>query len=311
MLRRLLLLLFVAASGMALTNPAAADPIFPRGLRVGLAPPPGMLVSKRFTGFEDLEHNAIITILDLPAQAYSRLEQSGFNSIPPATTIESRQMFVFHSGIGILIKAHTQTASGVMDRWILLASAAPATNLAMLINVEVPAAARSVYSDSAIRKALASVTFRPTPLAEQVKLLPFKLDELAGFRVVQALRSGGIVITDGPSDDLSKQAYMVISVANGAPERAEDRARFARDILSSAPVRDLKFASAEAMRLGGLPGYEIRADASDLHGNPIKLVQWLRFGTTGFVRIIGITRRDQWDQVFNRFRAIRDGVQLR
>jgi hypothetical protein len=311
MLRRLLLFLFVAMSGMALTNLAAADPVFPPGLRVGLEPPPGMLASKRFTGFEDLEHNAILTILDLPAQAYSRLEQSAFNSIPPSTTIESRKMFAFHSGIGILVKAHTQTAGGVMDRWILLASAAPATNLAMLINVEMPAAARSVYSDATIRKALASVTFRPTPLAEQIKLLPFKLDELAGFRVVRALGNGAVVITDGPSDDLSKQAYMVISIANRAPERAEERARFARDILASAPVRDLKLVSAESMRVGGLPGYEIRADAVDLHGSPIKLVQWLRFGGTGFMRIIGITPADQWDKVFNRFRAVRDGVELR
>jgi hypothetical protein len=311
MLRRLLLLLFIAVSGMALTNLAAADPVFPLGLRVGLEPPPGMVPSKRFPGFEDPEHKAIITILDLPAAAYPQLEQSGYNTIPPRTTVQSRTMFAFHSGIGILIRAQTKGPDAVKDRWILLASAAPATNLATLITVEMPEAARSVYPDAAIRKALASVTFRAAPIAEQVKRLPFKLNELAGFRVLEVLSSGGVVITDGPTNDLAKQAYMVISVGAGAPERVEDRARFARDILSSAPVRDLKFTYAEAMRLDGLPGYEIRADAVDLRGHPIALVQWLRFGGTGFARIIGITPKDQWDKVFDRFRAVRDGMNLR
>ena len=55
----------------------------------------------------------------------------------------------------------------------------------MLIKVDVPDAARAVYSDAAIRQALASVTFRPAPIQEQLGLLPFKLGEMAGFRVVK------------------------------------------------------------------------------------------------------------------------------
>ena len=60
----------------------------------------------------------------------------------------------------------------------------------MLINVEVPEAALAVYSDAVIRKALASVTFRPMPIQEQLGLLPFKLNQLAGFRVVKVMPVG-------------------------------------------------------------------------------------------------------------------------
>ena len=87
----------------------------------------------------------------------------------------------------------------------------------MLINVEVPESARAVYSDAVIRQALASVTFRPMPIQEQLGLLPFKLGQLAGFRVMQVLAQGGVILTEGPTDDLSKQPYVIVSVGQGSP----------------------------------------------------------------------------------------------
>ena len=140
----------------------------------------------------------------------------------------------------------------------------------MLIEVDVPDAALAVYSDAAIRGALASVTFRPSPIQEQLGMLPFKVGELAGFRVVKVFPAGGVVMTEGPSDDVGEPALCDrSSIGRGAPEQADDRARFARDLLSTAPLRDLRLQSAEAMRIGGLPGYEIRAQAKGLNGEAV------------------------------------------
>jgi hypothetical protein len=41
------------------------------------------------------------------------------------------------------------------------------------------------------------------------------------------------------------------------------------------------------------------------------MVQWLRFGTNGFLRMIGVSPADKWDQSFSRFRTVRDGIQMR
>ena len=120
-----------------------------------------------------------------------------------------------------------------------------------------------------------------------------------------------MILTDGPSDDLSKQPYMIVSIGRGAPEQPDDRAQFARDALSSAPLRDLTVQSAEAMRIGGLPGYEIRAQAKGPDGEPFMLVQWVRFGGGGFLRVVGVGRKDGWDALFTRFRAVRDGIEFR
>jgi hypothetical protein len=104
---------------------------------------------------------------------------------------------------------------------------------------------------------------------------------------------------------------MIVSVGRGAPAEPDDRGKFARELLSSAPLRDLSVTLAEPMRIGGVQGYEIRAQAQGLAGESLSLVQWIRFGGGGFLRVIGVGRKADWDTLFTRFRAVRDGVDLR
>jgi hypothetical protein len=314
MLRRLLILLLAAWAGLAALCPGAyAEPVFPLGVRVGLEPPGDLKLSKQFPGFEDVERQVTITILDLPASAYVDLESSAFAKNQVGVTGLKRETFPFASGVGILVTGQSDDNGVTLDKWFLLGNVVvgKVRDLAMLISVQVPVAARAVYSDAVIRKALASVTFRPPPIQEQLGLLPFKLTELAGFRVVQALPAGAAILTEGPTDDLSRQPYVVVSVGRGAPENPDERGNFARDLLSSAPLRDLTVTSAEAMRINGGQGYEIRARAVGLLGNPVLLAQWVRFGSGGFLRVVGVSPRDEWDQMFTRFRAVRDGVEPR
>jgi hypothetical protein len=128
---------------------------------------------------------------------------------------------------------------------------------------------------------------------------------------MQVLAQGGVILTEGPTDDLSKQPYVIVSIGQGSPEQPDDRAMFARDLLSSAPLRDIRVQSADTMRIGGLPGYEIRAQAKGLNDEPIMVAQWLRFSGGNFLRVIGIGRKDDWDALFTRFRALRDGIEFR
>jgi hypothetical protein len=314
MFRRLLVpLLAVWAAWSAWCPVAYAEPAFPPGLRVGLEPPGDLKLSTRGSGFEDADRKVTITILDLPAAAYEDIERSAFAKDQRGLSGVKRESFPFASGVGFLISGQSQENGALVDRWFLLATATGGNvpNLAVLINVEVPAAARAVYPDAIIRKALASVTFRPTPIEEQLGMLPFTLDELAGFRIMQALPVGGVILTEGPADDLSKQPYMIVSVGRGASGDPAERGKFAREMLGSAPLRDLKIQSAEAMRIGGAPGYEIRAHATGPRGEPVSLVQWLRFGSGGYLLMVGVANPDAWDQFFTRFRAVRDGVNFR
>ena len=290
---------------------AMAEVSYPPGSRIGLEPPGDFKPSTRFPGFEDIDRKAAVTILELPASAYAELARAANATEQRGLTDVKREDFSFRGGSGLLVTGHGQINDVTLHKWILLANAGAEKDFTVLINVEVPESARAVYSDAVVRQALASVTFRPMPIQEQLGLLPFKLGQLAGFRVMQVLAQGGVILTEGPTDDLSKQPYVIVSIGQGSPEQAGDRARFARDLLSSAPLRDLSVQSADTMRIGGLPGNEIRAQAKGLNDEPIMMAQWLRFSGGNFLRVVGVGRKDDWDALFTRFRAVRDGIDLR
>ena len=304
----------LALLGLVLGASAAmADPVFPSGSRVGLEPPPGMVTSKRFTGFEDAEHKVAILVLDLPATAYVEAESSLFAK--PQTDVQglTRRAFPFNEGIALLATGTAQEDGKRqrLHKWFFLATtvAGPVPNLTAFITVEVPEAARSVYTDEVVEKTLKSVTFRKPPVAEQLALLPFALKDLAGFHVRQVAMPASVVLSDSEDGVPFSQAYVVVTVASGGPANADDRGRFAQDLINSGPVRNLVITNGETMRVKGMPGNEVRATANNLEDKPVRIVQWLRFGSTGFMRIVAVSPKDEWDAMFPRFRALRDGIE--
>ena len=294
---------------LLLGAPAMAQPVFPPGLRIGLEPPAGMVASKQFTGFEDPERKAAILVLDLPAPAYNEVEGSLFAKQAGAENV-TRRAFPFSDGIALLATADVKENGAAVHKWFFVATtvAGPVPNLTAFVTVEVPDKARSVYTDAVVEKALKSITFRRPPVEEQLSLLPYKVGDRGGFHVRQVLPNGVVILSENPTGNPFGQAYVVVSVSNGGPSQQGDRSLFAQDLLRSAPVRELAITSGESMRINGSPGNELRATGKDASNAPITLVQWLRFGTGGFMRIIGVSPTAEWDSMFPRFRAVRDGI---
>ena len=159
--------------------------------------------ARDFPGFEDAERKVSIAILDLPASAYFELETAAFTKLPQDLQQAKRESFPFDSGIGFLDqRSHAErwNDSCIGGHCLAQAVGNKVRDLTTLINVEVPESALSVYSDAVVRKALASVTFRPAPIKEQLSLLPFRFGDLAGFEVVQVMPTGTVVLADKPDD---------------------------------------------------------------------------------------------------------------
>ncbi|MBV8792115.1 MAG: hypothetical protein JO237_08685 [Pseudolabrys sp.] len=262
----------------------------------------------RATGqFEDPDHKATITILDLPLQLYPQIEQMVFAD---NATVLKRESFPFASGIGFFATVRL-TANGVTYRkWLLLASsaAAPVSDLATLVSIQVPEDQTAAYPEDAVRKALASVSFRPPPLDERLSLLPFVITDLAGFEIGQ-ISPAGVILGDPQRPNALPRLF--VSVGGDVPNRPEDRDRFARDLLRTIPVRDLVVLSAEPMRIRGTPGFEIQAEARDPSGAEMRLVEWLRFGGGRFLAVVAGADKNDWTNAYPRFRAVRDGIEPR
>ena len=60
-------------------------------------------------------------------------------------------------------------------------------------------------------------------------------------------------------------------------------------------IRDVRITMSEPLRIGGQSGYQTMAGAKDTRsGADVMVVQWLRFGSGGFLQMTGIARADTW-----------------
>jgi hypothetical protein len=288
---------------------------FPLASRLGLTPPPGMTLSKSFQGFEDSKNNVFMRLVAMPDDAYAEIEKAMTNQAlkKQSITVERRESFALPASKGLLIVARQETDKIKIRKWLLIA---PVGDLTALVSLEIPLAAKGVYSDAAIRASFTTLAARSTiPAEEQLALVPFNLRDLAGFRVAGVVPGRAVQLTDGEKEaaDSVEHANLVISIGPGGPSSSTDRDSFARLQFSGPPsVKDMRILSSEPMRIGGQPGHQMRAIGKDAKsGAEIEIVQWLRFGSGAYVRMVGFAPKDGWIPAFTRFRAVRDGLEPR
>jgi hypothetical protein len=289
----------------------AADPVFPKGARVGLVPLDGLTQATAFPGFEATDQRVKVVVTELPREAFNSIE-AAFKSDQPVANRPKLEPFEMQSGNKAYITRETAVDEGTnVRRFSLLISGSAFSGY---VAVQVPDTASSAYSDDAVRKMLATATLRAeVPVDEQLDRLPFKLSELGGFKTMRTLPTGTtVLLTDATEEDnLDTAPYMLIGLMANGPATPDDRDRFAQQIAVALPgLRDLHIKSSEPMRIEGSAGYETRIEAVTGKDNmPVTVVQWLRFGGTATtLRIVAGAKRDEWPAAFTRFRAVRDGI---
>lgn len=308
-LRPLLLLL-------ALLSPVQAlDIVFPAGSRIGLAPPPGVTPSRGFVGFEDAANSVAVVIAALPPEAYAELERStsADELKKRGLVFEAREEQTLSAGKSFLVIARQEVDKLKLRKWIFAVATA---DLTALVTVQVPDEAIKTYPEAAVRAALATVTVRPSvPVEEQLGLLPFRVSELAQFRVGGVIAGRAIMLTDAKTDAPGPDVdtHIVVAIAPGGPAQAAQRETFAREVFGTIPnLKDVRLSSSEPLRIGGQPGHQMMAVGKDARtGQDINIVQWLRFGGGAYLHMIGVARSNAWIPAYARFRAVRDGIEQR
>ncbi|MCG7393341.1 hypothetical protein MHY87_10530 [Microvirga sp. ACRRW] len=306
--------LSAAAFGFILSIQAAlaAEPVFPPASRIGLVPPQEMSLSKRFSGFENEERAAVITFAEMPAEAYNQLSSGLTKDVlkKQGLEVKSRENVKLGSRSGILVSgAMTKPEAG--RKWLLLIKDEKVTGLV----VAQVFGGQDGYSDAQIRDALTSVTVRQdVSLEEQLSALPFQVGEKAGFRPVRVMAGNSVLYTDGPKDTIKgmEQPVMILAASlQPAPPPGEQRKQFAQAALyANRVLKEIRIERSESFRLKGQDWHEIVAKAVEAEsGQPIVVMQSIRFDGNRFVRMVGLTREEQRDQNLPRFRAIADGIE--
>jgi hypothetical protein len=298
----------------------AADPVFPPGSRIGLVPPTGMVASNTFDGFADPAKDAAILITELPASAYSEMDKSLDADVlkKQGVSLEKREPIKLNVGQGFLLIGRQLADKARYRKWLLVAAI---DDLTVLVAVQVPEQ-DNAYPDRIVRAALATLSVRPkVPEAEELSLLPFAVGDLAGFQVNGVLRGRALMLSDAHNENANEsaktppeenlQAHFLIAAVPGGPTEPDDHANFARLSFNEiGGIRNVRVTMAEPLRIGGQSGYQTMAEAKDARsGADVMVVQWLRFGSGGFLQMIGVARAESWPSVLARLRMVRDSIE--
>lgn len=295
---------------LAWAAPAGATDVqFPLGSRVGLVPPPGLVRQGAAPGFHDADHHVTLMMLELPPPAYEvvRSQMITENAKKNGIILDRRETLLTDAG-ALLLSAGEDTARGER-KWMAL-GAMP--GFVLLITAEIPDSAKALYPDESIHAALKTLTLRPPPVDEQLGLLPFKVTNLGGFRIAAVVNRQAVILTSGDpaKPHSSEQSHIMIGIGPSRPASPNDWPRIAEIAFGSVPgFVEQRITTSEPIRIDGTPAYELRATAKDaVTGQPVMIVQWLRFGASAFMQIVGVAAKENWERDFPNFRAVRDGV---
>jgi hypothetical protein len=311
-MKLLRLTLAIILFGASLNAAFAADPIFPPGVRVGLTPLVGLVRAKTFIGFETEDQGVKVLVAELPADAYGEV-MTAFKANPAGSGGIKPESIETPAGIAYYTAETAKLGANTVRRYSMIL---PGGTFSGYVAVQVPENASKIYTDEAVRQMFASAVIRKeVPVEEQLGLMPFKISELSAFKNIRTLAPGAaIVLADGDeAAGFEAAPFMVIGMVGSVPAQPEDRGRFAQQAATTIPgVREARITMSEPQRIDGMAGYETRIDAiSGKDNTPVTVVQWLRFGGSSALRILGSAPRDEWSKAFPRFRAVRDGIQPR
>lgn len=299
-------------SVLTLASAWASEPVFPTASRIGLVPPQAMAPSKRFSGFENPDKAAAITFVEMPAEAYAQLAagltRDGLKR--QGLDMTAREEVKLGSRAGILVSGRME--GPVRGRkWVL---ALKDKSLTALVIAQVQGGMDG-YSEEEMRAALKSVALRgPVSVEEQVSALPFRIGERAGFRPVRVISGSSVLFTEGPKDTIKavEQPIVILAAAlQPPPPPGSQRERLAQAALNSNGIlKDVRIERSESFRLKGQDWHEIVARATEAEsGQPVVVLQSIRFDPDRFVRLVGLTRTEERDRNMPRFRSVIDSVE--
>lgn len=301
--------------------PASAQTVFPNDGTIGIVPPAGMVPVPGVPGFQDRAASASILVLEMPKPAFAEITSNLASDElkKQGVTVEQRRDVALADGVpAVLLKGFQDVKGGTLKKWILIAGGKEQTGM---VTVQFPEAASTTYPDAKVEEALKTVVFRAPPSTEEMLAkLPFTLGDTEGYKVMKVIGASAVLLTKpetgeaGEADKAAPQTQSFFIVAVGPGEiREEEREAAAKRAITSVPgIKELRVERGGPLRVGGQPGFELIANAVDQQtGKPVKVAQWLSFGRTGYLRMVGVAPTENFDTDYAAMRALRDGVALR
>lgn len=293
-------LLAVLALALPATH-AVADRV--PGTSVTLDPPSDFSPATRFSGFQQDKTGSSIVVTELPgpvSEVTAAMTEDGM-ATQGMRLLESSE--VSAAGRSALLLHAAQSVSGIeFEKWTL---AFGEQNRTVLVVATFPTAAGELLREP-LRAALLTVKWSPQVEHVRTDGLPFAITESAELKINQRVSNTVLLGKPGAAIKVDPAAPLVLVGMSVHDIAITDVESFARDrIQRTSQITGVSGIAGESVRIDGLAGYELRAEARDqASGTPLRVYQLLLANSRQYFLVQGLVGADQAEHFLPQFRAI-------
>lgn len=295
---------FAALAGLAilcLPRTAYAGPIFPDDRAVGLEPPPGMIALHAVGVFADPQNRASIMLEELPPEQTAAAEERFAKGMigQHAARLGTAEPLAVTGAEARLRRGHL----GRANVWLVLLSRPE--QIAFVTAIVQPGA----YPDDAIETALRSIVFRaPKTIEALIEALDFRIGDMAGFRPVATSGASHLLLTEGPLDVVRDHSQPIVKITlRGERPLSDERSALARRLFGR--YEDLDEIRTASVSTEGDILFADGTALDPISGRSIAVMQAIRFGADGNIRILGMIPSTEGDRFADRFRRLARSVE--
>ena len=228
-----------------------------RGSKIHMILPEGFAIANSFMGFQQVETNSSIMVLDVPgpfSKVIGGLTEE--NLLKQGVRVDNIESIILNGLSGLLIKGE-QTAYGI--DFIKYSLAFGTESETILINGIVPKG--NMELEQLVKKALLSAVYDPTKILTPLDTVDFEINT-AGTDFIFAKSMSNMLIynRDGkvPSESLDKSSLVLAKAFSKVA--IMDKKEYAINRIKTLPVQITKIIETLPIEINGLQGFEITAE---------------------------------------------------
>lgn len=279
-----------------------------KGTSVRLTPPEGFVPAERFAGFqnEGIKASIQVSVLAGPVSETKKVMNQEDLAKSGMTLVTSSIEKV--NGADATVVHVVQTTGGTpFSKCLVVAGDEKAT---VLLVATVPSDAE-VKHLTAMRAAMLAATWDAAAPADLYEGLPFRLVPAGTLTDVRRVGNNLLLTEHGRPKEPGPRDPMYIAGISHSATTITDLAAFSRSrVMTTTGVREIGDLRGATVKVAGLDGYELMADAMDAKsGTPMFLYQVIVSDGPGYWMVVGMVALERTEKFLPTFRKITESIQ--
>lgn len=281
---------------------AASQSIIP-GTRVSLSVPDNFEIASDFSGIVWRDAGASIVVAEFAASV-EKMRASLTRDALASRGMALSRVEEIESAMGPAAIFHiSQNVQGIeAKRWILLSGNSRDT---VIITANVPALLADEV-EPVLRESLLTATWDPERIVDPLEAAGFSVSETDDLRISGSLLGSSLMLTKGGSQSKgSPEDPFIVIVRSTAGVAIMDLSAFAkRRLAETSKLSDQHITAESEITIGGMPAYELVADALDENAVPVVVYQVVALEGRYYYIIQGWVGAGLQNQYVEQFRTI-------